>query len=215
MFASMPKCFRVWTSAAAVRSATSLETSFAVEERRRIARSGSVYSSWASISPTSKRLGWSGSSVETGSIRSGEGWFSPTTSGKSCTASTGGSSERNGMTVAGSTWSSSGRARRARSCARRTACPERRTSAPAEAPESSSAPITSASTPTIVVPVEPTSRPKIPSRPRPVAPPWLAPSAARRPKVVTARPVRKGFTSTIELRATISAPTTRKAIGAT
>ena len=73
----------------------------------------------------------------------------------------------------------------------------------------------SASTPMIVVPVEPTSRPNIPSRPRPTAPPWSVPSAASRPKAVTTRPVRNGLTSTSALRATIKEPTTTKATGAT
>ena len=67
----------------------------------------------------------------------------------------------------------------------------------------------------IVVPVAPTRIPKIPWSPRPTAPPCAEPSAASRPKVVTTRPVRNGLTSTSALRATISAPTTTKATGAT
>ena len=67
----------------------------------------------------------------------------------------------------------------------------------------------------IVVPVAPTRIPKIPWSPRPTAPPCAEPSAASRPKVVTARPVRNGLTSTSALRATIREPTTTKATGAT
>src|SRR5918994_255502 len=126
----------------------------------------------------------------------------------------GGSCGRIGMTGAGST-SSTGSARRARVCARRTACPERRTSAPAEAPESSSAPTTSARTPTIVVPVVPTSVPNSRSNPRPSAPPCASPSVASRPKLVTTSPVRNGLTSTSALRAIINAPTVQNRPSAT
>ena len=67
----------------------------------------------------------------------------------------------------------------------------------------------------IVVPVEPTSRPKSFSSPRPIAPPWSFPSVASRPKLVTSNPVRNGRTSTSALRPTIKAPMRTKATGAT
>ena len=65
------------------------------------------------------------------------------------------------------------------------------------------------------MPVEPSSIPKSFPKPRPIAPPCAEPSVVSRPKVVTAKPVRNGFTSTSALRATISAPTATNATGAT
>ena len=80
---------------------------------------------------------------------------SPTTSGKSCTASIGFVSVRKRKTVAGSAAGSSGAScasacRRAAPPARRTAWPERRTTAPTEAPVRRRTPMASAVPPRIV-----------------------------------------------------------------
>ena len=108
--------------------------------------------------------------------------------------------------MAASAAGSTTRSRRTRVWAARIAWPERRRIAPRLAPVRNSTPAIVRKTPRIVAPEEPRPRPTSRASSLPSRPPWSAPSVSIRPVSATARPRRKGRTSTSALLATISAP---------